>query len=73
MTSKVKLDDVEYDLESLSEKAKEAVKSINFVNNKILDLENTIALLMRAKKSYIDGIKREMLSAKSGLLFSDDE
>ena len=73
MTSKVKLDGIEYEIESLSATAKKSVESVNFTNNKILELENTVALLRRAKKSYIEGLKQEMLSAKAGFLFADDE
>ena len=72
MGQKVKLDDKEYDVESLSDQARATLVSLNFTTARIQELSNMQALLQRAKNSYVDSLKREMLSNKSGFLFGDD-
>jgi len=49
-----------------SGKAKEIEKSINFIDGKILEIQNSIALLNQAKNGYISEVKKEILSKKAG-------
>ena len=72
MTQKFKLDDKEYEVDNLSDKAKATVKSLQFTNNRLKDLKNMQALLWRSKKSYIEDLKRELLSNKAGFAFDDE-
>lgn len=72
MGQKIKLDDKEYVIENLSVQAKETLASLQFTSARIQELENMKALLQRAKKSYIDVIKQEMVASKAGLLLGDD-
>lgn len=72
MAQKLKLDDNEYDVSELSEGARAQLASLQFVDEKLKELINMQALLQRAKNSYVDGLKKEMISDKAGLLFGDD-
>jgi hypothetical protein len=72
MVQKIKLDDNEYNVENLSDQAKAALASLQFATARIQELNNMQALLQRAKNSYVDSLKKEMLSSKSGFLFDDD-
>ena len=68
----IKLDNREYEVYDFNDKAKAVVTSLKFVNTRLQELNNMQALLQRAKNSYVDSIKKEMISEKSGLLFGDD-
>ena len=72
MAKTIKLENKEYEVDKLSEKAQLAVKSLTFANQKLEELINMQAILQRAKNSYMDGLKMEMLSDKSGFLFDDE-
>lgn len=72
MSRKIKLEDVEYDVENLSERAKATLASLEFATARIHELNNMAALLGRAKNSYIESLKHEMLSRKAGFLLDDD-
>ncbi len=72
MGKKVKVDDKEYDVENLSSQAKATLASLQFATTKMQELINMQALLQRAKNSYIDSIKQEMISNKAGLLLEED-
>lgn len=72
MGQKIKLGDKEYDVENLSDQAKARIALLNFSNTRIQELTNLQTLLQRAKNSYLDSLRREMLSSKAGLLFDDE-
>lgn len=72
MAQKIKLDDKEYDLEGISDTAKDQLASLQFATQRIQELTNMQALLQRAKNSYVDSIKQEMIADKAGFLFGDD-
>ena len=72
MGQKIKLSDKEYEIDSLSEKAKKVFIALQFASNRIEELENMQALLQRAKNSYVSGIKKEILANKSGLRLEND-
>jgi hypothetical protein len=70
MISTVRIDGADYDLSSLTEEARAQFESIKFADAQIAELKNMQALLTRAKKSYIDGLEREIIKARSGVDFS---
>jgi hypothetical protein len=72
MAQKIKLYDREYEIDSLSDSARAALASLQFSSNRLEELENMCALMQRARNSYIEGIKAEMLASKSGLVLNDD-
>ena len=72
MAQKIKLDDAEYEVENLSEQAKAYIATLKFTDTRLQELTNMRALLQRAKNSYVDSLKKEMLSTKAGFLFDDE-
>ena len=74
MAHKITLDDQEYNIEEerLSVEAKAKIALIKFATTREQELTNMNALLQRAKNSYIESLKKEILSQKSGFLFEDD-
>ena len=72
MSQKIKIDDQEYDLDQLTDKAKSTIKALKFVTERIKELDNMRILLRRAKNSYVSGIKKEMISNKAGLFLEDE-
>ena len=71
MANKIKLGDEEYSFEDLNDVAKSTLTSYQFADLKLKELNNMLALLQRAKNSYMDSLKKEMLSDKAGFLFDD--
>ena len=72
MTSKITIDGKEYSIENLSEENMAKLNSLQFAAQREAELSNIMKLLQRAKNSYVDSLKKEMLSNKTGLLFGDD-
>lgn len=71
MAQKIKIDDKEYDLDNLSDNGKATLMSLQFATQRIQELNNMQALLVRAKNSYMESLKKEMLSKKAGYLLDD--
>jgi hypothetical protein len=67
MTGTVRIGGEDHDLWSMTEEAKAQVAIIQFSDARITELKNMQALLARAKKSYIDGLEREIIKARSGV------
>ena len=72
MVQKIKLDDKEYEVEALSDEVRAKLNLIQFATKREQELTNMQALLQRAKNSYIESLKQEMLSKKAGFLFDED-
>ena len=72
MGQKIKIEDKEYDAENLSDQGKATLVSLKFATMRMKELTNMQALLMRARNSYVESLKQEMLSSKAGFNFSDD-
>tara|TARA_Y100000385_G_C12485740_1_gene380927 strand:+ start:135 stop:350 length:216 start_codon:yes stop_codon:yes gene_type:complete len=70
--SKIKLDDKEYDIANLSDRARELTDALQNVSARIQESNNMVAILNKAKRAYIEGLKSEMLSAKAGFDFGSD-
>jgi hypothetical protein len=70
MTGTVRVDGADYDLASLSAEARAQLDSIKFADGQIAELTNMQALLTRAKKSYLNGLEREIIKARTGVDFS---
>ena len=69
MSQTLTLDGKTYDVNDLSDEAQSEFKCLQFANIRLKELNNMHALLQRAKNSYVDGLKKEMLANKAGLLF----
>ena len=72
MGQKIKIDDSEYDVDEISDEARKHLIVLQFTTSKLQELKNMQALLTRAKNSYMETIKKEILSEKAGFLFNDD-
>ena len=71
MEQKFKLGDKEYDIDDLSEAGRVQLSGLAFILERIQELTNHQAVLQRAKNSYGESLKKEMLSGKAGFLFED--
>ena len=69
---KVKLDDGEYLISEMSNKAQRLIGELRHVDDKITEAENVIAILTKAKRAYIKDLKTEMLSTKAGFDFQSE-
>ena len=72
MATKIKIGDKEINTNELGEVARAQAASLQFANDRLKELINMQALLTRAKNSYLQSLKQEMLSSKAGYLLSDD-
>lgn len=70
MSRKLRIDGQDYDLTALSDEARKTVALIRFADERIKELTNMQALLSRAKRSYVDGLEREIIKSRSGVDFS---
>ena len=71
MAQKIKIDNYEYDIDNLSDTAQKVVELLRGLDQVINEKNNMSALLVRAKKAYIEDLKSEMLSQKAGFDFSE--
>ena len=66
-----KLNEKEYSIADLSENARAQYESLVFVDTQLKELRNMQALLQRSKNSYLEDLKKEMLSSKAGFLLDE--
>ena len=72
MSEKIEIDNKQYDLDELSDLAKSQVASLKYVDLKIREANNLKAILQRAKNSYIEDLKKEIISNKAGLFIDEN-
>lgn len=58
---KITIDDVEYKLSDISDKAKEHLSSIQFVDSMIQQLNNELAVSDTARIGYTNALKAELV------------
>ena len=63
--AKIKLDDVEYDTDNMSDNAKAQLASLQFNEAHINRLRNELAIADTAKIAYVNALKRELEDAGS--------
>ena len=63
--AKIKLDDVEYDTEDMSDNAKAQLASLQFNEAHINRLKNELAIADTAKIAYVNALKRELESSEN--------
>lgn len=56
----IKIDDVDYDTDNMSDEAKAQIGSLQFTDGHIIRLKNEIALAETAKAAYIKALKVEL-------------
>ena len=76
MTKSVRIDNVEYDMEQLSQAGRDLCERLSFTQSRLQEYNNMLALLMKAKNAYIADLKTEIVKGRTGVdlgaLFSDD-
>ncbi len=58
--AKITIDGTDYDIDSLSDKAKEQVASLQFVQNEIKRTEANLAVMKTASVAYSTALKNEL-------------
>ena len=67
MAKKLVIDNIEYLLDDHSQNVKDLALKLDGIGKEIHEKENLYAVLTRAKNSYIQELKREMIAEKSGV------
>ncbi|WP_438992343.1 hypothetical protein [Lentibacter sp.] len=67
MSQRINLDGVEYETSSLTDNGKSILVSLQEASARLQELQNLQAIFTRAKRSYIDELKREIIKGKSGV------
>ena len=63
--AKIKIDDVEYDTDDLSDNAKAQVASLQFNEAHMLRLRNELAIADTARVAYTNALKNELGTKKT--------
>ena len=58
----IKIDDKEYDLDALSDEAKQQLQSLQFVDGELARLQGQSAVLHTARMAYANGLKQALAS-----------
>ena len=58
---KITIEDVEYDMSKLSDNAKSQVQNIQFVDSRLQQLHNELAISDTARIGYSRALKKELL------------
>ena len=61
----VSIDDKEYVLSELSEKARAQIENVQFVNEQIMQLSNELSVADTARIGYTQALKRELENIES--------
>jgi hypothetical protein len=56
----IKIDNKEYDLDTLSDQCKAQLASIQFVEQELVRLQAQVAVLQTAKAAYLQGLKSSL-------------
>ena len=71
MVKKINIDNVEYEIDKISDNAKKLFSELVAVDETIIEKTNLSAIFIKAKKAYIAEIKSEIISKKGGFDFSE--
>jgi hypothetical protein len=67
MVNKLLIDKVEYLLDDQSQSVREMALKLENIDKELKEKTNLYSVFTRAKNSYIQELKREMISGKSGV------
>ena len=71
MNQLFKIDGLEYESSCISQKGQKIIHRLNFIQRKLQELKNEMALLAKAKNAYIEDLKTEIVQERTGVDFSD--
>ena len=57
---KIKLDDIEYNTEDLTDKGKANLASLQFLEGQMIKMRNEIAVYQTAQRTYVAALKAEI-------------
>ena len=72
MVRSIKIGEDEYAVEALSDAAKSKLHALQFTTERLRELQDMLALLQKAKNSYVESIKMEMIADKAGFTLGDE-
>ena len=72
MAQKFSLEGIEYDVNKLNKMARMSLSKIEFIIARMEELSNFHSVLQNSKNSYIESMKKEIISKKSGFLLEED-
>jgi hypothetical protein len=67
MINRLVIDNIEYLLDDHSQNVKDLALRLDRIGKEIHEKESLYAVLTRAKNSYVQELKREMIAGKSGV------
>ena len=70
--TKIRVNDKEYDLDGLADRAKKIITHLKSTEKDIDEKRKMEEVLVRAKRALIEDLKLEMLSSKGGFDFSQE-
>ena len=70
---KIKLDDLEYNTEDLSERGAAVVKSLKFVEARLREIEHELAVHQTAKNTYTQSLIKEIQASGIKPVSSDPQ
>ena len=62
----IKIDNIDYDLDSLSEDAKAQLQSIQFVDQELARLQAQVAAMQTARNAYVTALKAALPTVPGG-------
>ena len=71
MVKKINIDNVEYEIDKISDNAKKLFSELVSIDETIIEKRNLSAIFTKAKIAYIAEIKSEIISKKGGFDFSE--
>ena len=72
MSKKFKLGENLYSIDDLNEASHSLLEKVNFTTKKLQELKDIEAIMKRAKNTYLENLKKEVLTAKAGFLFEEN-
>ena len=68
MNETIQIDGKVFNVNEMSDQSKSTLTSIKYVDQRISETQNMISVLNKAKNAYIESLRKEILSNKSGFL-----
>lgn len=69
MATVIRIEDKDYSIDDLSDTGQFRLALYKFADQRLRELSDMQAVLQRARNSYLEAIKREVLAKKAGLTF----
>ncbi len=67
MSRRLRIDGVEFDISGLSEQGRKQLAMLQFADSRIAEMTQMLGALTRAKANETEGLRAEIVKAKSGV------